>query len=205
MKRDRGATRRRIIEQTAALLNMRGYLRTSMAEITKAAGVTKVAIYHHFSSREDLVLETFYHVVAIVKTQVESVLRREPAATEKLIGLIGIFKDVLVDDALKSGCLIVNLAVEASVGEKKLRSAIDKAIADLTHVFEDVIRASMQTGEFEPGDARSLAAYFVASLEGGIRLAVYCHRPIYLAVVASSLENHARNGLRQHVSRMEVG
>lgn len=49
-------TRERIIKQSRRLFAERGYAATSLEQIADAAGVTKGAIYGHFSSKEELMV-----------------------------------------------------------------------------------------------------------------------------------------------------
>jgi AcrR family transcriptional regulator len=193
-KRDSEATRRRIVEQTADLLNTRGYLRTSMTEIMRATGLQKGGIYHHFSSREELVMETFQYSVGLIKTRVGELLKSDRSAKDKLSALITMFKEFPLHDVLRGGCPIVNLAVESDASFPRLRAATQAALALLTGAFERVIVTGIESGDFVQLDAPKQAAYFVASLEGGLILATRHDAPIYLTAVADALELQVRRG-----------
>ncbi len=52
-------TRRTLIEAATKLFNVKGIGATSLDEIATEAGVTKGAIYDHFTSKNDLVFELF--------------------------------------------------------------------------------------------------------------------------------------------------
>lgn len=49
-------TRERLLGEARRLFRERGYAATSLEQIAEAAGVTKGAIYGHFSSKEDLLI-----------------------------------------------------------------------------------------------------------------------------------------------------
>jgi AcrR family transcriptional regulator len=49
-------TRGRVLGEAQRLFSERGYAATSLEQIAEAAGVTKGAIYGHFSSKEDLLI-----------------------------------------------------------------------------------------------------------------------------------------------------
>lgn len=55
MSRPRSDTRQRIQEVARDLFLTRGVQRTSLQDIADKLGITKPALYYHFSSREDLV------------------------------------------------------------------------------------------------------------------------------------------------------
>ncbi|GAA0434107.1 TetR family transcriptional regulator [Actinoplanes capillaceus] len=51
---DAEETRRRILGETTALFVERGYASTSIRDISERLGMTKGALYYHFTSKEDL-------------------------------------------------------------------------------------------------------------------------------------------------------
>jgi AcrR family transcriptional regulator len=51
-------TRERLLGEARRLFRERGYAATSLEQIAEAAGVTKGAIYGHFSSKEDLLISS---------------------------------------------------------------------------------------------------------------------------------------------------
>mgnify|MGYP001430241127 CR=1 FL=1 len=53
----RGATAQRILVDAAALFRRRGYEGTTTREISDALGIKKASLYHHVSSKEDLLYE----------------------------------------------------------------------------------------------------------------------------------------------------
>ncbi|ACL56542.1 TetR/AcrR family transcriptional regulator [Methylobacterium nodulans] len=54
-------TRARLIAATLDLLMERGYARTTTAEIAERAGVTRGALNHHFTGKDDLVVHSVEH------------------------------------------------------------------------------------------------------------------------------------------------
>ncbi len=68
---DSSITRDRIIEQATRLFVSRGYHAMSMREIAEAVGVTKAALYYHFSDKEAL----FVAVLTASLDRLEAILR----------------------------------------------------------------------------------------------------------------------------------
>ncbi|GGV69140.1 ScbR family autoregulator-binding transcription factor [Streptomyces griseoloalbus] len=58
-------TRRTILKAAAAVFDERGYTSATIGEILERAGVTKGALYFHFSSKEELALGVFEEQLAI--------------------------------------------------------------------------------------------------------------------------------------------
>ena len=49
-------TMERILEEASRLFLQKGFEKTSMQDIMDATGLSKGAIYHHFASKEDILL-----------------------------------------------------------------------------------------------------------------------------------------------------
>src|SRR5579863_3761953 len=83
------ATKAALVTAARQLFGVNGYARTSIDEIVAAAGVTKGAVYHHFSDKEGLFQAVFERVeLEVSDLAVVAFLR--PASW----------------DALVSGCLL---------------------------------------------------------------------------------------------------
>jgi AcrR family transcriptional regulator len=61
----RGSTRERILDVALQLFNEQGYDKTSLREIADRLGVTKAALYYHFESKEDILLELHLRLHAL--------------------------------------------------------------------------------------------------------------------------------------------
>ena len=55
-------TRKNILECAKRLFSKRGYERTSLSDIAKYSGVSRGAIYWHFESKEDLLVNLVEYV-----------------------------------------------------------------------------------------------------------------------------------------------
>ena len=55
--------RRRILDAASQLMREKGVENVSIADITKAAGLTHGAFYNHFKSKDELIARTFEHVL----------------------------------------------------------------------------------------------------------------------------------------------
>ena len=56
-RRTRGETRELILDTALELFTEQGYESTSLREIAERVGVTKAALYYHFTRKEDILLE----------------------------------------------------------------------------------------------------------------------------------------------------
>jgi AcrR family transcriptional regulator len=89
-------TRERILDVALELFNEEGYERTSLREIAGRLGVTKAALYYHFKSKEDILLELHLRLHAVGREALDrletlddtAVVAAWPSLLEQLIELL---------------------------------------------------------------------------------------------------------------------
>jgi len=190
------ATRQRIVARTANLLNKQGYRSTPVSAIMEVAGLQKGGIYRHFDSRDELTLEAFRYAVARMRDRLTGALEGHKSATDQLLALLDVVGKAPRDQAFGGGCPIMNLAIESDDADPKLRAAAREAMAGLIGLFERIIVAGMEQGEFSKQNPRMLASSMVAGLEGGIMLSNLYKDARYLEAITSDLRQRVRGGLR---------
>jgi AcrR family transcriptional regulator len=78
-------TRRKIVEAAVELFNDVGYANTGLGDIVERAGLTKGALYHHFSSKEALAVVIIEEGSAILIKTFEGICRSSAPAVECMI------------------------------------------------------------------------------------------------------------------------
>lgn len=98
------ATRERILDVATELFNEQGYERTSLRQISERLGVTKAALYYHFKSKEDILLELHLRLHAVGRDALEqlerlddeSVVAAWPGLLDTLIELLLANRDLFL-------------------------------------------------------------------------------------------------------------
>jgi len=162
-------TRQQIIEVTAPLFNTKGYEGTSMADLCKATGLTKGAIYGSFESKEELSRATFQYAIHQMRSVGNEGMKGKETYKEKLIALLEFFTRYVLDTPVKGGCPLMNTAVEADdhrIGMKKI--VADELQNSITHMTQLIDRGK-KAGEFDPEiNSRETALFFFCAIEGAI-------------------------------------
>ncbi len=78
-------TRTALIAAARELFAKDGYAQTSTPQIAAKANVTRGALYHHFSDKEDLFLAVFEHEAEAVTTHIQKNSSAKPSARDALI------------------------------------------------------------------------------------------------------------------------
>ena len=147
----RRSNRERTEETKAALLKAarklfvtKGYAETSTPEIVKAAGITRGALYHHFTDKQDLFRAVVRAEFETVSRLIEKSATHEPAGTLDALmqGSRG-FLDAMAD---KERVRLMLLDGPAVLGRKEL-DEIDRETS--ANELRLGLEAAMKTGEIK--------------------------------------------------------
>ena len=168
------ATRELLLVAAAREIHVHGFQAASLSRILAATGVTKGALYHHFSSKQIL-------GYAVVDECYAPVLRKhwiEPLADaggDALQILIRIIRDAghgMTREDILLGCPVNNLAQEMSPVDEGFRLRIEALFNEWRTATGNALQCAQQHGTIAPGvDVQASAAFVVASLEGCIGMA----------------------------------
>lgn len=78
----------RLVTVATRLFAAQGYDATSVQEIVEAAGVTKGALYHHFTSKDDLLYEVYHRVLADQMRRLEEIAYGPGDAAQRLTAVV---------------------------------------------------------------------------------------------------------------------
>jgi AcrR family transcriptional regulator len=74
----------RLLAAASALFAERGFAHTSVQDVVERAGVTKGAMYHYYSSKDDLLQEVYSRLLALQSERLEEIAGRPLPAAERL-------------------------------------------------------------------------------------------------------------------------
>ncbi|HEX6393925.1 MAG TPA: TetR/AcrR family transcriptional regulator [Acidimicrobiales bacterium] len=157
-KQERGeATREALTEAARRLFGQQGFNATSLDEIVNEAGVTKGALYHHFSDKEELFMAVAESVRrdTTVKLQDLFLLPDPFAALEA--GCMAIF-DAYLDPAVRQIVLTDARSVLSAAAYRELQSRDESAFVRAT------LRRAMREGVIETQPLRPLAIMLTGAI-----------------------------------------
>jgi TetR/AcrR family transcriptional regulator, transcriptional repressor for nem operon len=162
-------TRQKIVADTAALFNTRGYEGTSLTDLMAATGLKKGGIYRHFGSKEELAAEAFDYAWNAARAM------REPDVDQNVdpIGWLKAHIDNLVSrrPAIAGGCPILNTAIEADDGNQVLRARVARALRAWISRVERVLVLAVKQRKIQAGtDPGAAATVIVSTLEGALMI-----------------------------------
>jgi AcrR family transcriptional regulator len=181
------STRDRIVETSAELFRLQGYVATGIKQITSAAEVQFGSLYHFFpGGKEELGAEAIRTSGATYELLIPAVFDNAPDLVSGVRMFFAGAAAHLVETDYADACPIATVALEVSSTSETLRHAC----AD---VFESWIEAGAalysRTG-LTPEQARELTIGMVAALEGAFVLA-RATRSVEPLRIAGELTAHA--------------
>lgn len=154
-------TRLSVIEGAARVFAEIGYGNASLTDITKHAGVTKGALYFHFSSKRELALAVIEEQHALVLAAGAEILASDASALDRLIGLCRMFGQQLLEEPVVQGG--IRLTFEASAFD----ADVSGPYQDWITTAEQLLRQAAADGTVRADiDAAAFARYLVASFTG---------------------------------------
>jgi TetR/AcrR family transcriptional regulator, transcriptional repressor for nem operon len=164
-------TRERILARSAQLFNRQGYFGASLTDIMRETGLEKGGIYNHFSSKEQLALESFDYAYGLVQQRVRQALAGKFDAIERLLAIVSVFKGIFEDPLVPGGCPILNTAIEADDSNEPLRDRARAAMDNWRTTIHRIVNKGIERQQIRPGvDADEVASIIIATLEGAIML-----------------------------------
>jgi TetR/AcrR family transcriptional repressor of nem operon len=165
-------TKQFIIEKTAALFNTKGYLSTSLSDITQATGLTKGSIYGNFENKDQVAIEAYkYNAGQLSKIINRSFGDHYPTAVEKLYALVDFYRNNWHSVFSNGGCPLMNAATEADDSFPVLKNQVQRSFELWTAKITAVIQQGQENEEVKKNiNAEEYASLFVMLIEGGILL-----------------------------------
>ena len=193
MPRDGTATRTAILDAAEGLILDRGFAGTPVDEVTRAAGVTKGAFFHHFPSKQALAQALIERYADADLGHLERKLRRaEELSTDplqQLLVFVGLFREEAEELTRPyPGCLMGSYCYEAGLFDAGTLGVINATMRTWRHRLHDKL---CEVAEVHPPrrdvDLESLADQITVVFEGSYIVSRVLADP---GVVAAQLQHH---------------
>jgi len=158
------SSRQKLIDATFQEIYKSGYSGTSLGNILKNSGVKKGSLYHHFSSKKDLVL-------AMIRDKflkrVEDNWQQLSQANEGIIDtLILILKGK--NKNFQNGCPLGNILQECSSLDEDFIKLMDEILKSWEKLFKDALNKAVEKNEIKSIDTKEMSLFLIAIYEGAI-------------------------------------
>lgn len=165
-------TRERILSVTADEIVRVGYQSTALNDIIKKVGLSKGAIYHHFSNKLELGYAVIDELFAKQEAEAWDGALSQENPVEGLIEFLTCMTDNLKGESLECGCPFNNLAHEMSPLDEGFRQRVEAVFNRRRKRIAQAIQESQDKGQFSANvDAEDTASFVLATMQGAMGLA----------------------------------
>jgi TetR/AcrR family transcriptional repressor of nem operon len=173
-KREPDVTREKLLQAAFAEIYRQGFQAASLDVVLAKAGVTKGALYHHFSDKAALGHAVVDEVIRdLLLERWLGVLERQSG--DPLTALQGMLKERATDltaHEIQLGCPLNNIAQEMSPLDERFRRRVSATFETWIEGFAHVLQRGQAEGSVRKDvDPRQVATFLVGAVEGSYGLA----------------------------------
>jgi len=99
--------RDQILEASAQIIRQKGYHAASMQDIASAVNLQKASLYHHFSSKQEILLELLDQALDLLIERVSAVLAQDSPLDEKLCQAMRVYLESLAEHSDLAAVLLL--------------------------------------------------------------------------------------------------
>lgn len=173
--RDAISTRRRILYVTQDLVIARGFSATTVDAVIEAAGISKGAFFHHFTSKNALGQSVLERYAAADAEILETFMTRAEAESDdpalQLITFVRMFEEASDEMFAQPGCLFVSFVYERMPDSREAHDVIRNNIELWRRRLGDKLREALKQRSQTDLDPDSLADLMFTVFEGAFILA----------------------------------
>ncbi|MTI29453.1 TetR/AcrR family transcriptional regulator [Xanthovirga aplysinae] len=175
-------TKKYILEKVAPVFNQKGYVGTSMADITQVTGLTKGAVYGNFENKEELALEAFNHNARILFGDIGKKMQQHTSPIAQLKALTEFYRNYSDYSTVLGGCPILNIAVDSKHQNSILTQRVKQIILKLKKSIETIIEKGIDCHEIKENiDPEKYAGRIFAWIEGAAFMTSTMNDSTYLS------------------------
>lgn len=179
-----------IIEQVAPIFNKKGYVGTSLSDLTEATGLTKGSIYGNFKNKDGVAIEAFkYNLSIITNSFFEEISNNSISPLDRLLTLPKTYHRRYDDIVKMGGCPIINTAVDADDTHPQLKKMAQNIILKIKKSLVTVIEEGISEKQIKPQtEPNQIAEIMISLVEGGFMMAKLLDKKEYFENSLKQLE-----------------
>jgi AcrR family transcriptional regulator len=154
-------TKEEIISICTKVFWANGYYNTSIDDLAKSSGLSKALFYHHFQSKENLMIESIKQAHTFFNENVFSIFYKDTSNQKKMDELIILSQKVFCQNM--NGCFMGNTILETSRNSPQFKPYINAFFTDWSRGFEQLF-----DNEPDASKRTDLAEQCIIEIEGAL-------------------------------------
>ncbi|CAL2083130.1 TetR/AcrR family transcriptional regulator [Tenacibaculum sp. 190524A02b] len=191
-------TKAYIIETVAPIFNKNGFSAMSLSKITEATGLTKGAIYGHFTNKEELAVEAYKFSVRRVLKDMNKKVNEGKTPLEMLLKLAAFYETYYEYNIQYGGCPILNIGVDSGHQNTIIAEVVRSYNTRILDKFSQLVEKGKESGELrEEVNSMQYAKRFFYMVEGAVYMAFIMQDKSYLLDLSATMEQMILNEMKQ--------
>lgn len=188
--------RQELVDAAIKLFAEHGFHDTGIDWIAKEANVSKKTMYHHFRSKEELILASLKHQDGLFRNAfMKAVNETSNQPYKQLLGIFDVATDWFSDKQFY-GCMFINAIGEYADREHAISQTCQSFKAQMTAFIEEIaIKAKVP-------NSKALAETLALLLEGAIVTAQVAGKPDSASTAKNAAKVLVDNALQNHVKTL---
>ena len=154
-----GPRRQAILDAGALLMQQRGFVGTTVEDVTDHLDLTKAAFYYYVENKEELLFQISTQTLALADASISAIERSGEAAERKLGLMIDSFVRLVAD---RPAFFTVYFQEKGHLGPDHLK-AVTRVERKIARAVERVLRDGMAAGTFRAADP-AVAAFAILGM-----------------------------------------
>lgn len=163
--------KKQILDAALQVFVKKGYSETRMDDIVKGSGMSKGAIYHHYSSKKELFLELIDFWEMYCFPNILDKKYNDKSASSKLREIV---KDIVTTFKKKRYVFLAELEIwSLSNHDNVVRNKTKLLYMNLLKLFSNIIKNGIENNEFKNINVKIAALSIMTSLQGVIWFSIF--------------------------------
>ena len=192
--RDPDKTRANILEVAAKSFHKKGFKGTSLSDILQQAEISKGALYHHFSNKQELLYAVVDEVYSSYFLSRWSHILTSAEPLESIAITVEGMASEGSDEEMCQGCPIHNLAAEMASTDEGIRIRIDGLYCEIQRIIKQGIDSAIDKKLVSTSvNSQQVSLFFMCCLNGIPQMVKSCQEREVFMQLTSALADYVRN------------
>lgn len=153
-------SREKILDAAAKIFGENGYHATSMQDIAKAVDLKKGSLYHHVSSKQEILLALLEQALDLLIIRLEEVAAKDLAPDAKLTQAISVYLNILTENKSLSAVLLL----EHRSLKPEFRATHIPQRDKFENIWRKIIQEGIDCGQFTSTNTAQATRFLLGTL-----------------------------------------
>ncbi len=191
--RDPDKTRNTILEVAAASFHQKGYQGTSLSDILQKACISKGALYHHFTNKQELLYAVFDEVYELKFLSRWQHILKANDPIEAIAETVEAIANEGSDEEMCQGCPVHNVAAELASNDENIRYRVEELYTKIQAIIAQGVESAIAMELVaKETNSKQVALFFMCCFNGIPQMVKSCQDRDVFIQLTSALSGYVR-------------